>query len=98
MTHFGVRRGSGGVGRNGGGDGLVRELVVTRPALASLLAAWRPDGAPGRHGGGAGAPGRAFLIVDGVTTAWDGRTTRLEPGTRVRVETPGGGAWGTSPS
>lgn len=95
VTYFGVRRGSGGVGRNAGGDGLVRELVVTRPALASLLAAWRPDGAPGLHGGGAGAPGRAFLIADGVATPWDGRTTRLAPGMRVRVETPGGGAWGT---
>ncbi len=94
VTYFGVRRGSGGVGRNAGGDGLVRELVVTRPTLASLLAAWRPEGAPGLHGGGAGAPGRAFLIIDGVTTPWDGRTTRIAPGARVRVETPGGGAWG----
>src|SRR5205085_437161 len=74
VRRFAIRRGSGGAGLHRGGDGLVRELETTRPALASLLAAWRPDGAPGLAGGAAGAAGRAFVVRAGVISAWDGST------------------------
>ncbi len=104
VRRFAIRRASGGIGRHAGGDGLIRELEVTRPATASLLAAWRPAGAQGLHGGGAGAPGRAFVLrrsshapTHAPTPAlepWDGQTIHLGPGDRVIVETPGGGAWG----
>jgi len=99
VRRFAIRHGSGGIGLHAGGDGLVRELEVLRPTTASLLAAWRPAGAAGLHGGGAGAPGRAFVARAGANAPkpWDGRTVVLAPGDRVIVETPGGGAWGTDP-
>jgi len=91
VRRFSVRRDSGGDGLRRGGDGLVRELELRAPATATLLAAWRPNGARGLDGGGSGAPGRAF--IDG--SAWDGSARNLVAGARVRVETPGGGAVGS---
>lgn len=98
VRRFAIRAGSGGVGLHRGGDGLVRELEVTAPATASLIAAFRPAGAPGLAGGGAGAPGRAFVVRAGADpTPWSGDPIALQPGDRVRLETPGGGAWGPLP-
>lgn len=90
---FQVRRGSGGEGVHRGGDGLVRELEVLAPTTATLLAAWRPGGAPGLGAGGPGAPGQAFLIRRGATSPWDGDEVSLNAGDRIRLETPGGGGW-----
>jgi len=95
IHRFAVRDGTGGEGEHPGGCGLVRELEVLQPAHAALLAAWRPDGAPGL-GGGPGAPGRASLIRGGEEQPWDGEPTDLQPGDRVRVQTPGGGGWSAS--
>ncbi len=97
VRRFSLRPGSGGRGEHLGGDGLVRELELREHATAALLAAWRPAGAPGIGGGDRGAPGRATLIRGGVEAAWDGEPTALNPGDRVRVETPGGGGFGPDP-
>lgn len=94
---FAIRRGSGGGGLNKGGDGLIRELEVLSEAEASLLVAWRRSGAQGIEGGANGTPGAAWLYVDGGWRPWDGSSTRLPAGARVRVETPGGGGWGAAP-
>ena len=94
VHRYALRHGSGGAGQRRGGDGLVRELEVLAPARASLLAAWRADGAPGLLGGGRGAPGRATVLRGAEEAPWDGATIELQPGDRVRVETPGGGGWG----
>ena len=96
VRRFARRMGSGGAGRHRGGDGLVRELEVLAPATASLIAAWRPDGAPGLMGGAAGLPGAAFVSrAGGPFMAWDGEPIALRPGDRVSVHTPGGGAFGS---
>ena len=89
-----LRAGSGGAGLHAGGEGLVRELEVLSPALAALLAARRPEGAPGLSGGGRGAPGEDHLCRAGVWAPWSGEPALLAPGDRVRVCTPGGGGWG----
>ncbi len=86
----------GGGGTNRGGDGLFREIEVTEPATATLLAAYRPDGARGSAGGGPGARGYAWKRVSEVWIEWDGDPIGLAPGDRVRVQTPGGGGWGRS--
>ncbi len=91
LLSFGLRVDSGGAGRWRGGDGLVRELRVEAPATATLLAAWREGGAPGLAGGMPGAPGRAF--IDGAP--WDGAARKVRPGAVIRVETPGGGGYGS---
>ena len=94
LWRMAVRRGSGGAGVQPGGDGVVRVIEVLVPATASLLAAWRPSGAPGLSGGGPGAPGQAFLLRDGFATDWAGETTSLAAGARVILMTPGGGGFG----
>ncbi len=95
VRRFHRRSGSGGAGIHRGGDGLVRELEVTEAASVSLLATRRDRGAPGLAGGGPGLAGvDAIVRADGSVEPWDGHTTTLAPGDRVRVETPGGGGFG----
>ena len=94
LRRFAIRRGSGGRAQHRGGDGIVREIEVLTEATASLLATRRQVGAAGAHGGERGAPGADELLREGRWSPWDGATTRLLPGDRVRVVTPGGGGWG----
>jgi 5-oxoprolinase (ATP-hydrolysing) len=94
VRRFSLRPGSGGGGQFRGGDGLIREIEVLQACEASLLVARRPGGAPGLHGGEAGAPGRYALQRQGHWRDWDGQTVTLSTGDRVRIETPGGGGWG----
>ena len=94
VVRFAHREGTGGSGTHPGGDGLVRDLELLAPATAALLAAFRPDGAPGLDGGGNGTPGQAAVRIGGAWQAWDGTPVQLSTGDRVRVLTPGGGGWG----
>src|SRR5439155_7353917 len=91
LRAYGLRRGSGGVGRWIGGDGVVREFEALAPMDASFLAE-RRDHAPGGAGGGRdGAPGATLL--NGAPLASKVRTP-LVAGDVLRIETPGGGGWG----
>jgi len=87
------RRGSGGVGRQPGGDGVVKEWRLLAPARVSLLAGRRTVPAPGQDGGGDGAPG---LDERDRGQGWEPAPVEWEaaPGDRLRVQTPGGGGWG----
>ena len=76
-----LRRSSGGAGDHRGGDGLVRELEVLEPATASLLAAWRPNGATGLHGAQPAHPPRLKKAIESASkppVAADG-TKFLDP-------------------
>jgi 5-oxoprolinase (ATP-hydrolysing) len=86
------RIGSGGVGEHSGGDGLIRELSTTVACTATLLATRRTRGARGIRAGD-GLPAQDALCIGGTWQPWDGEETALEPGDRIRVETPGGGGW-----
>jgi len=91
LREFSVRRGSGGTGAFNGGDGIVRVIEALEPLRYSLLADRRASVPFGLHGGGAGAAGRNFL--DRVPLP--GRVAgNLEPGSELRIETPGGGGYG----
>ena len=94
LRSFSIRRGSGGGGLYSGGDGLIRELEVRGPAHVALLAARRSGGAPGLNGGQHGSPAVDRLRIAGQWSCWDGASTVLEEGDRVRIETPGGGGYG----
>jgi N-methylhydantoinase B len=95
VREYRIRRGSGGHGEYDGGDGLVRELECLVESNVSLLSERRVTAPWGLHGGGAGEIGLNFLIRNGSRTKLPGKANaRLEPGDRIRVETPGGGAWG----
>ncbi len=97
VRRFAVRDGSGGAGRQRGGDGAVREIEFLEPLVGGVLSERRAHGAPGLGGGGAGAPGRNVLVHAGRETALPGRAAFVvAAGDVLRVETPGGG--GFSPS
>jgi N-methylhydantoinase B len=91
VVEYALRRGSGGAGRHRGGDGVVRELEALSEMTFSLIAERRHHAPRGAHGGEPGACGRDLL---------DGRPLRskitgtLQPGQRLRIETPGGGGFG----
>jgi N-methylhydantoinase B len=92
-----IRRGSGGPGRWRGGDGIVREIEFLAPAHVTLLGDRRVVPPYGLAGGQPGAVARESLIVGGAVRRVAGKSTfGVEPGDRLRVETPGGGGHGRS--
>lgn len=89
---LGLRRGSGGEGRFPGGEGLIREIEALEPMQFTLITERRDTGPRGRGGGGDGAAGRNLLNGEPLSAKTEGR---LEPGDVLRIETPGGGAFGS---
>jgi N-methylhydantoinase B len=85
------RRGSGGNGQWNGGDGVIREFEALAPMDATLLTERRRHGPAGAQGGAAGAAGLNQLNGAALGSK---TTTRLAAGDILRIETPGGGAWG----
>jgi len=90
---YSLRRGSGGAGRYRGGDGVVRELEALAPLQYSLITERRRHAPRGAAGGSPGATGRNLL--DGVELPAKA-TGELAPGQRLRIETPGGGGYGSA--
>ncbi|MGH7538337.1 MAG: hydantoinase B/oxoprolinase family protein, partial [Gemmatimonadales bacterium] len=91
VIRYALRRGSGGVGRWPGGDGVVREYELLGDAEASILSERRWRAPRGAAGGGDGSPGRNLL--NGVSLP-SKVTRRLVGGDVLGIETPGGGGWG----
>ena len=95
VTRYGFRANSGGAGDSRGGDGIVREIELLCDAQVSLLSDRRQRGPYGLAGGNDGQPGRAAAITsDGEVEIPAKGSLRLRKGSRVRLETPGGGGWG----
>ncbi|MEO5574762.1 MAG: hydantoinase B/oxoprolinase family protein [Gaiellaceae bacterium] len=88
-----LRLGSGGDGVRRGGDGVVRELRVLEACRLSLLTQRRLIAPAGVEGGVDGAPGRNLLNGDELPPF---ATRLLEPGDLLRIETPGGGGYGST--
>jgi 5-oxoprolinase (ATP-hydrolysing) len=91
IRRFELRRGSGGKGARAGGDGLIRELEFLAAMRVSVLSERRTVPPYGMRGGGPGAPGMNSL--NGKQLAHR-VTVEVSPGDVLRIETPGGGAWG----
>ena len=91
VERYALRLGSGGTGRQRGGDGVIRELRVLEDCRLSILGERRARAPGGAHGGDDGASGRNRL---------NGRelpgkaTVDLSAGDVLTVETPGGGGYG----
>ncbi len=95
LRQFAIRRHSGGIGQWHGGDGVIRDFEFLAPLTVSLLTQHRVESPFGLHGGSAGKTGRQTLLRDGQSTTLEGCTSfPVQPGDRVIIETPGGGAWG----
>ncbi len=96
VRQYAIRRGSGGNGRTRGGDGVVRELELLTDARVTILADRRKTRPYGLEGGEAGQPGRTVLIGAGGERLLEGKdSTDAKAGDRVRIESPGGGGYGT---
>ncbi len=91
VRRFSLRPGSGGEGARPGGDGLVRELEFLSPMRVSVVSERRHTAPYGMRGGGRGAPGMNLLNGKPMGNRV---TVDVTEGDVLRVETPGGGAWG----
>ncbi len=96
LHEFAIRRNSGGKGQFAGGDGLVREIEFLAPLSAAILSERRTIAPYGLAGGEDGEKGRNLHIhVDGNIDDLGGKNhVHIEPGDRIRIETPGGGGYG----
>ena len=96
VLEFSIRRGSGGSGRQRGGDGACRRLQFLAPLQGAMLAGRRSTAPFGLNGGGAGAPGITRLHrrdgnMDNLPAC---ATFELQNGDVLEILTPGGGGFG----
>ena len=96
VEEFSIRRGSGGQGRNRGGDGVVRKIGFREPMTATLLSNRRRVPPFGLEGGGPGEVGKARVErADGSVQPMSATDlVEVGAGDSIVIETPGGGGWG----
>ncbi|MCY4264824.1 MAG: hydantoinase B/oxoprolinase family protein [Gammaproteobacteria bacterium] len=91
VWRYALRKGSGGVGKNRGGDGVIREYEFLEPAQLSILTERRKFAPWGLQGGQSGETGENRL--NGVPLP--GKCSlAVKSGDRLVIKTPGGGGWG----
>ncbi len=92
LVQFALREHSGGRGQHRGGDGVIREIEALEPLAVSLLTERRARAPFGMAGGQPGSPGQNLLnrAPQPSKAFFD-----VRPGDRIRLETPGGGGYGT---
>jgi N-methylhydantoinase B len=96
VLRYAIRRESGGGGQFQGGDGIVREIELLSDAQVTILSDRRKTRPYGLNGGEPGAAGRTVLITKEGERVLAGKdSTRANAGDRVRIESPGGGGWGS---
>ncbi len=96
VHRYGYRKGSGGSGEFQGGDGLIREIEILGPAQITLLADRRLTAPYGLAGGEPGERGRSVITDEsgGENTVPGKCSMTAKAGSRIRIESPGGGGWG----
>jgi N-methylhydantoinase B len=99
VRRYAYRYGSGGAGEFRGGDGLIREVELLADSQVTLLADRRRFRPYGLQGGEEGSPGRASVVSpegrEGETELPGKCSRQLKKGSMLRLETPGGGGWGS---
>lgn len=97
LEEFSIRRGSGGMGRHRGGDGVVRRIRFLQPLCVSILSQRRGKYCPyGMAGGGAASAGENILKrASGEILELPGLAQfDVSPGDELTLRTPGGGGYG----
>ena len=91
VRRYEIRNGSGGKGQQNGGCGMIREFEFLKAARVTILSERRTHTPYGLNGGESGKSGQNFLndqLIKGKVSL------SVKSGDCVRVETPGGGAFG----
>ncbi len=96
LREFAIRRGSGGAGRQRGGDGTLRRVEFRAPFSGALLANHRRIAPFGVAGGEPGQRGAGHIRRADGSVEPLGATARFEvsPGDELTILTPGGGGYG----
>ncbi len=96
IEEYSLRQDSGGSGKHQGGDGLVRAIRFLSPVSATITSERRQKPAYGLQGGKPGKSGNNNLITNNVETELPSKATlTLQSDDMLRLETPGGGGWGS---
>ncbi|MYA47798.1 MAG: hypothetical protein F4214_00310 [Candidatus Dadabacteria bacterium] len=94
-----IKKGSGGAGSFPGGDGIVRQYRFLEDSHVSLITERRERRPWGTQGGEDGKNGRNTLVSGGEEKKLPAKCSiAVKAGEAVRIETPGGGGWGTPPA
>jgi len=95
VTEYRIRRGSGGDGKHKGGDGVIKEFMLLSDAEVTVMSERRKFPPYGLYGGMPGQKGVNTIIADGKELKCAGKfSLTLKGGSKLRVETPGGGGFG----
>ena len=90
IHEYAIRRGSGGQGKQRGGEGIIRAYELLEPAQVTLITERRRYSPWGLAGGGNGKTGVNFLNGKKI----DAKTSfHATAGDIIRIETPGGGGF-----
>jgi N-methylhydantoinase B len=92
VRELSVREGSGGAGRHRGGEGIAREFEALEQMRYTLIGERRRHRPQGRDEGEPGEVGRDLINGEPVPAKGEGE---LKRGDRLRIETPGGGGFGS---
>ena len=96
LIRFGIRKGSGGLGRYTGGDGMIRQVQALRPLEVSLVTSRRNSSPFGLEQASAGVPGENWRVdLDGASHRLESSVQlMLQAGESILILTPGGGGFG----
>lgn len=101
LRRFELRDGTGGKGRNRGGDGAAREIEFLAPVRCSILSERRVHRPYGMEGGEPGQTGLNLWLTKDEWTGQDRKVNMggkggvaMKTGDRVLIMTPGGGGYG----
>jgi N-methylhydantoinase B/oxoprolinase/acetone carboxylase alpha subunit len=95
IRRYALRTGSGGSGRNAGGEGLIREYEFSIPAQVTVMSERRKFAPYGLAGGRPGRSGKNVLITGKKRILLKSKANiAVKPGDILRIETPGGGGYG----
>ncbi len=96
VEEYSLREGSGGQGRNRGGDGVVRRVRALHDAQFAVLSERRRRAPAGEQGGAPGTVGENRMIrADASTLELPAKHSgTLDAGSAIEICTPGGGGCG----
>jgi len=96
LEEMSIRRGSGGVGKHNGGDGITRRMQFLEKMTVTTLGSHRRIPPFGQNGGGSGATGKEWIErANGSIDEHQGvDENTVFPGDTFVMETPSGGGFG----